>query len=271
MKKALMGIAAIAALLGTPALAADMPIKAPSLAPPVSDWSGFYLGAELGAVWGSNNWTTTCLTTVTNCANGPGPTGANPFFVDASSPATFKTSSVRGGLYAGYQQQLSNLVVGIEADGAYSDSTQTVAGIVGCQIFCGFGVIPNPADSTSVRLNGDGSLRARLGFLAMPNLLIYGAGGFAVQGVSATATCGPGLWCVALRNQTDSTLLPGYTIGGGLEWKYSANWFLRAEYRYSAFTNFNPSFFTGTVDEIDARIHVHTSMANVGIAYKFGN
>lgn len=54
MVTAAIGIAAIAALIGTPALAADMPVKAPPIAPvaaPVYNWTGFYLGASLGGRW----------------------------------------------------------------------------------------------------------------------------------------------------------------------------------------------------------------------------
>jgi outer membrane immunogenic protein len=269
MYRAFFGMAAAAALIGAPALAADMPLKAP--AAPTSTWSGGYVGLELGELWGSDvNWTTTCLTTVTNCASGAGPSGANPFFVDASSPRTIDPASLWGGLYFGYDRQIANFVVGLEADVAYADNNKTTAGIVGCTTNCGFvfGTAGN-IDSTSVRLQGDGSLRGRLGFLAWPDLLVYGTGGFAVQQVSTNVTCSAaGPWCIATRSQTNSALLPGYTIGGGLEWRYTGNWFLRAEYRYSAFQNSNTSFFTGTPDEVDASVRVHTSIANVGIAYK---
>jgi hypothetical protein len=48
MKKSLLSIAAVAALLGKPALAADMALKAPPMPPPVYDWTGPYVGATLG-------------------------------------------------------------------------------------------------------------------------------------------------------------------------------------------------------------------------------
>ena len=45
MRKAAIGFVAVAAMIGTPALAADMPVKAPPPAPSaVWDWSGFYIG-----------------------------------------------------------------------------------------------------------------------------------------------------------------------------------------------------------------------------------
>jgi outer membrane immunogenic protein len=52
MKKLAIAIAAIA-LIGTPAFAADMPLKAPPPAPaPVYNWTGFYVGGNVGYSWG---------------------------------------------------------------------------------------------------------------------------------------------------------------------------------------------------------------------------
>jgi len=45
-----IAFAAIAALISTPALAADMAVKAP-LPSPVYDWTGFYFGVTAGAGW----------------------------------------------------------------------------------------------------------------------------------------------------------------------------------------------------------------------------
>jgi outer membrane immunogenic protein len=44
--------AAIAALIGTPVLAADMAVKAPPAAVATYNWTGFYLGVEGGGAWG---------------------------------------------------------------------------------------------------------------------------------------------------------------------------------------------------------------------------
>src|SRR5215468_8703367 len=51
MKKLLLGSVALAAMIAGPAMAADMPMKAPP--PPVLlyDWSGLYVGASIGGMW----------------------------------------------------------------------------------------------------------------------------------------------------------------------------------------------------------------------------
>ena len=59
MKNAWVGIAALATLIGTPALAADMALKAPApSAPPPCIWCGWYIGANAGGTWGDPNVTT---------------------------------------------------------------------------------------------------------------------------------------------------------------------------------------------------------------------
>src|SRR5215475_10928541 len=51
MQRGLLGIA-IASILTTGAFAADMPLKAPPIVPPVYTWTGFYAGLNGGYSWG---------------------------------------------------------------------------------------------------------------------------------------------------------------------------------------------------------------------------
>src|ERR1700730_6944058 len=54
MKKLLAVSAAVAALGCAPAFAADVPVKAPIYRPaPLWDWTGFYIGVNGGAGWGT--------------------------------------------------------------------------------------------------------------------------------------------------------------------------------------------------------------------------
>ena len=57
MKKFIVAGIAAAAFCGAPALAADMPVKAPYAAP-VFNWTGFYIGAHAGYAWGRVTGTT---------------------------------------------------------------------------------------------------------------------------------------------------------------------------------------------------------------------
>ena len=59
MKQVSIMISAIAALIGTPALAADLPVytKAPAFVEPVYNWSGFYGGIYGGESFRNNDIT----------------------------------------------------------------------------------------------------------------------------------------------------------------------------------------------------------------------
>jgi opacity protein-like surface antigen len=48
-------VALFAILVSVTAHAADMPVKAPPLPSPLYNWSGFYLGANLGGAWTSGS------------------------------------------------------------------------------------------------------------------------------------------------------------------------------------------------------------------------
>jgi outer membrane immunogenic protein len=73
MDKLVIGVAVIAALIGTPALAADMAVKAPPPPPaPVYSWTGCYLGANVGYGWAPTKWSdpTTGLEFASHTADG---------------------------------------------------------------------------------------------------------------------------------------------------------------------------------------------------------
>ena len=56
MKKFLIAGAALATMIGTPAFAADMALKAAPPPPtPVCVWCGFYIGVNAGGSWDSND------------------------------------------------------------------------------------------------------------------------------------------------------------------------------------------------------------------------
>jgi outer membrane immunogenic protein len=257
-------IAASVAALVASAAAADLPVKAP---PPAPTWDGFYLGGSIGWERTDTNWTTTCFTSTGFC--GPG----NPFFVDGSSPQNFSGSSARYGAYFGLNWQVApTWVVGVEADAAFFDQSSRVTGLVGCATFCGFrpGVT---SDSTTFETTWDSSIRARAGFLVTPNVLLYGTGGLALQMSNATATCigATSPWCANDRAQTfTSRVQPGWTAGGGIEWRAWDNWFVRGEYRYSGYQSWSPAFFQGTADEFHATLSSHSQMAIFGVSYLFG-
>jgi opacity protein-like surface antigen len=260
--------------LALPVINPALPVKAAPAA--VSTWDGFYLGGSVGWEQTSSNWNTTCLPIIST-------TGAicgskDPFFTDASNPHTFDTSGTRIGAHFGVNWQVApTWLVGVEADVGFNDKTSKVTGIVGCTISCG--AIMGPAtpayDSTSIRTSWDGSLRARAGYLVTPAFLVYGTGGFAERLIDANVTCDGNTspWCVTSANESQTYaghLQPGWTVGGGIEWKLLNNVTLRGEYRYSDYGSWTPTFFPGGSDAIYTNISSRTQMALFGVSYLLG-
>ncbi len=93
MKKLLLGTVALAAMIAGPAMAADMPVKAPP-PPLLYDWSGVYVGFSAGGMWYDIDRT----------------------FPNSPIAGNFTTSDSDAiyGFHAGFQQQWGAWVLGVE-------------------------------------------------------------------------------------------------------------------------------------------------------------
>ena len=281
-------VAVVAALAAAPAaFAADVLAPVPAYtkapAPIVNDWTGFYLGAGVGArssqvdgdvsqdsINGFNNFIRNDL-----CAPGG----------FSCSGASLNSTAFRISPYLGYNYQFATQwLAGIEGDVGFGSKTTTLVGAfapnTGISNFDGH-------DSFAVKTGWDASLRGRLGFLVTPSFLVYGTGGAAWQHIEGTSTCStvaeavttcfPGFLAPSVI--TDSTTKLGFTVGAGIETMLSHNWIVRGEYRYADF---------GTITNTDTRacgagcagfgsslaftdtLRLRTQTATFGIAYKFG-
>jgi len=285
MKKAIVVVASVAALIASPAIAADvaLPVKAPPVAPAVSGWTGFYVGADAGLSATDSKWTATNFVQQLLLAGVPigTTTGLNPTL---TSQAPLNMQSGRLGGYLGYNWQFApRWLAGIEGDFGWTGHTGRLPGFG----FLGTGVngFPTGAD-LSLRTTWDASARLRLGYLVTPTTLVYATGGFAWQHQESTFSCSSPITCSgALGNNapfsfTTATNLPGATVGGGIEVKLAPNWVGRAEYRYTDYKSFSatgteliplalipPVLVTNTPTY---SIHLHNSLFALGLAYEFG-
>ena len=130
MKKFLLGGTILAALVvSVPAMAADMPVKAPVykapvVVPEVFSWTGFYIGGNLGYSWGraDTDFTeTTSATVVTQVFRTAGPnlistTTTTVPGVTAIGSSRTNLNGVIGGGQMGYNWQSGSMVYGFEAD-----------------------------------------------------------------------------------------------------------------------------------------------------------
>lgn len=249
MKK--ISIALTLLLLGSSSsIAADMAVKARPLPAPVASWTGFYAGVNAGYGWGN-----------ASSVNTPIDSASQLFFAFPQAgfgPTDFNTSfrqkgAVAGG-QAGYNWQFgTGGVAGIEVDLQYADIHGS--GFARSPVF--FGVFEATSER---RLQWFGTVRGRLGFLATPNLLLYGTGGLAygqtdtrgdfgtnvsgipngnvniiVQDLGNTLLCSnPGPGKTLCYNGASSDVKVGWTAGVGGEMKITPNWSLKLEYLHVA-------------------------------------
>ena len=164
MKKILLGTVGLAAMLASPAMAADMRLPPPP--PPVVyyDWSGAYVGGNVGGIW-----STVDQTFPSPLGFGPGPGSQN----------NFSTSPNEGifGFHAGAQWQWGAWVLGVEA--ALSGCFQE------CQAFSG--IVTNPANTFfEHKITNLFTVGPRLGY-AWDRLMIFGTGGWASANLKSSA------------------------------------------------------------------------------------
>jgi len=153
MKKLLIAGAALAALIGTPALAADLPFKAPLPPAPAWSWTGLYLGMQGGYGWGKESYTDNIFGAVNHSAQG----------------------GIFGGVL-GYRYQIGQLVLGVEGTGSWADITDTVSA-------GGF--------SENLKARSIYTATGQIGWAALPQTLLYAKGGWAGASINTNLN-GPG-------------------------------------------------------------------------------
>ncbi len=288
----LAGIALVA--LAAPAAAADMPVKAPPA--PIDIWTGGYVGANVGYGWATDHIDVTgspgsCTAAGAGCGAGATPTISNAM----ASLATFNTSVRRSGVIyggqAGHNFLVHNMfwnwdgVLGAEIDfqglsDSHSSSVTGGAPIPG---------LVNTLTQTATfneKLNTLGTLRGRAGVLWGPSTLIYATAGLAWASVQATSTVNQSMLGAAVGGTapytgagTINTELFGPVVGGGIEWKWTPNLSIKAEYLYADLGNavintnalINPQLATGLTfgtANVQTATHFHENIARVGVNYK---
>ncbi len=254
-------LAAIIALAG-PAYAADLPLKAPAMAPvePIApSWTGFYIGGHLGAAWPSDSGMTF------NDPNTPTVIALAPHSFTSGSDARFL-----GGVHGGYNWQFDpRWVLGVEADVSWTD-VKANATVSPLQTNGGLTFLQPSSLTMSENIRWLASVRGRLGFVAWTNTLLYATGGVAWQNVDYNgAVALPG---TPTASTSFSKTNVGFVVGGGLEWQVVSHVMLRAEYLYYGFDQ-NQRGTAITVAE-PAPLNFGWSNSNiqvvrVGASYKF--
>lgn len=254
MMKAAIGFAAIAAMIGTPLMAADMAVKAPPMLPtPVYSWTGFYFGGEIGGGWASQQTTIVTQPSVT------------PAFPVGSVLNPVNLNGVLGGLNAGYNYQVDHVVFGIDGDYTWANLSGTGSDI---SPIPGNGDVANHSD----RMNWVSTVTGRLGY-ANNNWLFFAKGGWAWAGFEGfTSTISPA--GALLNSSTTSSTRDGWTVGAGGEWGFAPHWSAKLEYDYVGFNTSTTaitetSAATGAVTFPTRSTTSHLNMVKAGVAYRF--
>ena len=289
MKHLVFGSVALLALTAAgPVAAADMPVRAPVYKAPQAmvaahNWTGFYVGGNVGYGWGDRTVTFTPNDVVLQNVTCGGTFGGT-----CAPPTSFDVNGALGGLQAGYNWQFNqNWLLGIETDFDWS----RIQGTGTSNFFLG-NIVPAASNFQATQnVKWFGTVRGRLGFLPTNNMLLYGTAGFAYgrvdenlvvnsqAGAGATNTvfaynCVAGPNCFLGRSSRTPT---GWTAGAGFEYAPWSNVSFKGEYLYvnlgggdavnvvvqDALT-FIPSSFTAAFSRTD--FHV----VRAGLNFHFG-
>ena len=293
MKRVLFGTFALAAFLAGPAMAADLPVKAPAYArppPPAISWTGWYVGLNAGGGWGTNSGIDNAVASWYCVISGgcTGLVGSDPGYglgTARAVPLSFdsKLNGFLGGAQIGYNYQTGHTILGIEADfqgagikgSASASNTVLVRSDVGNEFV-------TVAGTGSQKIDFLGTLRGRLGWT--PNdgpSLLYMTGGLAYghteTSVSFIEQASVDSGFNASSAASTKAWRAGWTVGGGFEWMFAPHWSVKGEYLYydigsvtvnnaiNAFSGSAPFFGVGIASEA----HYRGSIARAGVNYHF--
>jgi outer membrane immunogenic protein len=268
----------VSTALTAAASAADLPRRAappPVFTPvPVFTWTGFYFGVNAGYAFDNTTRFLQSNGTVSAASSGIGT--SRPALVNV------KNDGFTGGGQIGYNYQFtpgSGVVVGFEADAAYTDLNRTR-------------IVTGPTVATTFNtfragLDYLGTVRGRLGY-AFDRTLIYGTGGFAYGDVTDGITFyngGRGLTAPRFSYGRSATET-GYAVGGGIEYALPTDSFLnffhssavtvKAEYLYYDLGRRTALIAPvagggGGVNPYASRISTDGNIVRGGLNYKFGS
>jgi outer membrane immunogenic protein len=199
MKKFLLGSVGLAAMLAGPAMAADMPVVAPPPPPVVYDWTGAYVGFNVGGAWYD--------------VDRHFPVGPTPAFPTAPDFSTSDSDGIYG-FHAGAQWQWGAWVLGVEAalSGCFHECRSFTGAL---PVTAGFGV----NTFAEHKITNLFTVGPRLGY-AWDRWMIFATGGWASANLKGaycstiTGNCdGPGSVANgASRNNN------GWYAGGGFDY-----------------------------------------------------
>jgi outer membrane immunogenic protein len=258
MKRLLLASVALCVGAGSAALAADLPPpyypppRAPAayipIVAPLYNWSGFYIGGNLGAGWNS--------------------TGSITDTFGSTFGTTTNTSFLGGGQVGVNYEFWGGVVVGAEAMFDWVPNTSNTINVN--NVNGGTGLAAGNSGTATINDRWLTTATGKLGY-AWDRVLLYGKGGGAWVGASNPSfTVNGAATSTPFTSSTNNNF--GWTAGLGIEWAFAGNWSARAEWDYvrlqdQSFTVAGTGPFGGDVISINNR---SINMVTAGLNYKFG-
>ncbi|MHB0953092.1 MAG: outer membrane protein [Allorhizobium sp.] len=159
--------------------------------------------------------------------------------------ADHEGDGILGGAQVGYNWQADSWVFGAEAD----ISATGISGDTAC---------PNPAFTCSSDTKWLSTVRGRIGY-TFDNLLLYGTGGLGIGRFEMSTDNGAGVSGSTTRTDT------GWVAGAGIEYAFSPQWSVKAEYMYYDFGSRAYTVDSGLGIHVDQRFHT----GKIGVNYRF--
>lgn len=234
-------LAGLLASVAIPAVAADMPLKAPTrLTEAAFSWSGVYIGAHVGGAWG----TVESRITDTDSSD----------FLPLSSHGI---NGFLGGGQVGFNLQVNPwLVIGVEGDASWTD----VKGTTPCLVIL----------ACSTKVDWMATATGRLGF-TRDRLMVFvkGGGAWAESKYNAVLGTSPD----SFSGDASKTRF-GWTVGTGVEYAIYGNWSAKVEYDFMDFGNkaLGSTLHSRTQSapgpDVDIKQQIHA--VKFGLNYRFG-
>jgi outer membrane immunogenic protein len=240
MKKMLFCAVALFGIGAAPVMAADLPVapaytKAPAVvAPPIYNWTGFYVGGNVGYGWGKSG-------DYFNFNPPRDPAGSVPgATLLLQNSQSSSTNGLIGGVQAGYNWQFnSNFLVGIETDfqgSAQKGTLNSSNSALYNDPFNGNVLLPASLAMTT-KLDWFGTVRARVG-VTNDHWLLYGTAGLAYGEVETSGAFNIFSFqtvCCAVTSPipfSNSNVNVGWVVGAGVENAITDHWSWKLEYLY---------------------------------------
>jgi outer membrane immunogenic protein len=238
----------------------------------IDPWSGLYVGLNAGGALGNSSAVGTigCPPIVGYLCN-PTVALANGALVGATASGSKSGSDFTGGVLAGYNWHRGLFVYGVESDFDSMHFNLTNGGSAPS-------INPGLAgstftDGTTTHSDWLATFRGRIGYLASPNLLVYGTGGLALTNLSVSNFYTDNFGAGAIENSAVSKVKTGYAVGAGAEWALDPRWKIRAEYLYVDFGSIttlgNVTIAGVAVNPFQSFADLKVSLIRCGLTYSF--